>query len=113
LALWNSKAAIEEAVVEEAVIEKVSIRKGCDPKRLQSGLNTKYVQHWPQAQIFDENAGLGRNTVNACFPGRSRGRRQRPANRSIVGRRHSTIGEAAHVFAGSNAQLSALRKPCH
>jgi hypothetical protein len=25
------------------------------------------TQHWPQAQIFDENAGLGRNTVNACL----------------------------------------------
>jgi hypothetical protein len=72
------------------------------------------TQHCPQAQIFDENAGLGRNTVNACLlSGQLEGRRQRPANRSIMHWRNSTMGEAADVFARSTAQLSALRKPWH
>jgi len=67
--------------------------------------------HRLQAQIFDENTGLRRNTVNGCFPGGLNGPPDASGKpmQNLLG--HSTNGESAPVLILACAQLSALRKP--
>jgi hypothetical protein len=70
------------------------------------------THHRSQAEIFDESAGLRRNTVNGCFPNAPSGTPTtsgNPVNQAPAQFDHWRIRKA---LALSYAQLSTLRKPC-